>query len=1027
MPDSTQDPQATVTYHPPAAAARAPAPSFPGYESLEVLGRGGMGVVYRARDTRLGRVVALKVLRAGDQAGEEDLARFRAEAEAVARMQHPHIVQIFEVGEHEGRAFCALEYVGGGSLARRLGGTPLPARDAAALVETLAGAVQYAHDRRVLHRDLKPANVLLTEDGTPKVADFGLAKRLDVEDGRTRTGAVMGTPAYMAPEQAAGDARALGPAADVYALGAILYECLTGRPPFLAETPLATLEQVRAREPVPVRALNPKVPRDLETVCLKCLRKEPARRYPSARELADDLRRFQGGEPVRARPVPSWERALTWARRRPAAVLAAVAVVLAAGGGLAWWQYAIAEAGRQEQSRLRGQVEEARDQAEAANEKLDQVLYLQRVQGALREWQASDVARARALLAECPAGRRGWEWHYVRRLLHPLHEVTGVTEGVDDLQYTPDGKRLITSGRPGALRAWDPVEGRELFYLEGTQPQASPLGGFGTANANPVRFLIDPGRGEILAQPGGGSGPLQVWDLATGQRRRQIAAGRVPVKTCLARDPGGTWLAFGCGGSNVFAPQVFVMDAATGKDLATLRGHPTSVVRLAANADGTLLASGCEAGYVKVWDSKTWKEKWSFRISERWVAGLAFRPGTTRLLAVGQGGQLRCWDVADGGERYRVDARPRELTALAVRPDGQRLACGTDTGEVQTYEAEKGERQEVYRGHLGPRRQVTALGYSPDGTRLVSAGMDGALRVWDATRGQEAVRCRIPVPAGASLALDPRTGALVGGGQDGVRRWEQATGRPAGQQRGPIGLVVLLAVAAGADRVALASADGTVRVWDWRAERQVLELVHVADRVQALDLSPDGRALVLSGWGGQGPWLRCWEVETGRETPWPQASRPVLQVKFAPGGRALALADDDGELVVRRFPGGEEWFRYRGSTVASAVAFSADGALLAAGVGPRVRVWAVGGWQEVLNGWGRSAVGQLAFHPDGKRLAASGEEVTLWDLTTAQQALTLPGSTPQVALAFTADGRALIGATLDGALTIWQGPDPASP
>jgi WD40 repeat protein len=1025
MHDPTPDLQATVTYHSAVAPARPETPSLPGYEVLELVGRGGMGLVYRARDTRLDRLVALKVLLAGAGAGDEDLARFKTEAEAVARMQHPHIVQIFEVGEHEGRAFCALEYVGGGTLARRLAATPLPPRDAAALVETLAGAVQYAHDRHVLHRDLKPGNVLLAEDGTPKVADFGLAKRLDVEGGQTQTGAVLGTPAYMAPEQAAGDARALGPAVDVYALGAILYECLTGRPPFLGETPLATLDLVRAREPVPVRTLNPKVPRDLETVCLKCLRKESGRRYPSARELADDLRRFQAGEPVRARPVPAWERALAWARRRPAAVLAIVAVVLAAGGGLAWWQYRVAEASLREESRLRGEVETAKDQAVAANDKLDQVLYLQRVQGALREWQASDVARARELLDECPAGRRSWEWHYVRRLLHPLQEVTGVTEGIYEVQYTPDGKRVISSGMFGVLRAWDPAQGRELFYLEGTQPQADRLGGFAASGGTPVRFLIDPGRGEVLGN-GRGRGALPVWDLATGKRRRQIAGGKAPVRSCMARDPNGAWLAFGCGGSNVFAPQVFVVDAATGKDVVTLQGHPAPVKCLAASADGTLLASGCEAGLVKVWDTKTWKEKWGFRISDRWVAGLAFCPGTSRLVAIAHGGQLRCWDVADGAECFRVDARPRDLTALALRPDGHRLACGTDTGEVQTYETGKGERQEVYRGHLGLRRAVTALAYSPDGTRLISGGMDSALRVWDATGGQEAVRRRLPVPAGTALALDPRTGALVGGGQDGVRRWDLATGRPAGQQRGQLGMVASLAVAAAADRVVAASGDGTVRVWDWRADRQVLELVHVADRVQALALSPDGRALAVSGWGGRGPWLRCWEVDSGSETTWPQPSHPVQQLAFAPDGRALALADDAGELVVRRVPGGDEWFRYRGSYV-SAVRFSGDGALLAAGVGPRVRVWAVGTWQEVLNGWGRSAVGLLAFHPDGKRLAASGAEVTVWDLTAGQQALTLPGSTPQVALAFTADGSALIGATLDGALTIWQGPDPARP
>jgi hypothetical protein len=307
------------------AGASADWPAVPGYEVLAELGRGGMGVVYQARQTGLGRLVALKTVRAGARASPEELARFQREAEAVARLRHPHIVQVFDVGAAGGRPYLVLEYVEGGNLARRLAGTPLSARAAAELAQTLARAVEHAHGQHILHRDLKPANVLLTADGVAKVTDFGLAKLLpgageDARaEGQTQSGAVLGTPSYMAPEQAGGRSKEVGPAADVYALGAILYELLTGRPPFKAETPLETLQQVLTEEPVPVRRLQPKVPRDLETICLKCLEKEPARRYPSALALAEDLQRFLGGEPIRARPSTLWEKARKWARRKPAA------------------------------------------------------------------------------------------------------------------------------------------------------------------------------------------------------------------------------------------------------------------------------------------------------------------------------------------------------------------------------------------------------------------------------------------------------------------------------------------------------------------------------------------------------------------------------------------------------------------------------------------------------------------------------------------------------------------------------------
>jgi tRNA A-37 threonylcarbamoyl transferase component Bud32 len=313
-------------------------PAVAGYEVLGELGRGAMGVVYKARQTSLNRIVALKMIRDSGLAGPEGQARFRAEAEAVAQLQHANIVQIHEVGEHHGLPFFSLEFVPGGSLAEQLRGIPRPALSAAQTVEILARAVHAAHQKGIVHRDLKPANVLLTAEGTPKVSDFGLARRLEGGAALTQTGAILGTPCYMAPEQAEGKSGRVGPAADVYALGAILYELLVGRPPFLGETALDILQQVLGQEPVAPRLWQPQVPRDLETVCLKCLEKDPTKRYASALELADDLRRFLRSEPVRARPIGVGGRLLRWSRRQPAAAaLAAVslAVVTAAVVGVA--------------------------------------------------------------------------------------------------------------------------------------------------------------------------------------------------------------------------------------------------------------------------------------------------------------------------------------------------------------------------------------------------------------------------------------------------------------------------------------------------------------------------------------------------------------------------------------------------------------------------------------------------------------------------------------------------------------------
>jgi tetratricopeptide (TPR) repeat protein len=327
---------------------------MPGYEVLQELGRGGMGVVYEARQIGPNRVCALKMILAGGHAGAAELARFRTEAEAIGRLQHPNIVQVFEVGEHAGLPYFSLEFCAGGSLEKKLDGTPLPPREAARLVETLARAMQAAHQANVIHRDLKPANVLLTADGLPKISDFGLARKLD-EVGQTASNAIVGTPSYMAPEQAGGKSKEMGPATDVYALGAILYECVTGRPPFKAATVMDTLHQVVANEPVPPRQLQPRTPRDLETITLKCLHKEPARRYATAADLAADLKHFLAGEPIAARPVGGVEKAWKWVKRNPvvSAMTAAIVLLLLGSSVVIYAKYLDAREQKKEADELR--------------------------------------------------------------------------------------------------------------------------------------------------------------------------------------------------------------------------------------------------------------------------------------------------------------------------------------------------------------------------------------------------------------------------------------------------------------------------------------------------------------------------------------------------------------------------------------------------------------------------------------------------------------------------------------------------
>jgi eukaryotic-like serine/threonine-protein kinase len=459
---------------------------FGDYEIIREIARGGMGVVFEARQVSLNRRVALKMILAGQLANDTDVKRFYTEAEAAANLDHPAIVPIFEVGQHEGQHYFSMGFVEGQSLSQRLNEGPLAAREAATLMVTVAKAIDYAHQCGVIHRDLKPGNILLDQTGNPRVTDFGLAKRIQGDSGLTGSGQIMGTPSYMPPEQAGGKRGAVGPAADVYALGATLYCVVTGRPPFEAATPMDTVIQVLSDEPVPPRRLNASIPRDLETICLKCLEKEPDKRYASAAALAADLRRFLTGEPIAARPVTRLERAAKWARRKPtlaaAYTLGVLAALLGGLGGAAVWQWRAAETARSEVERQRDRADAARSEAETARglaanaqaeaerqrEKFERFDYGRIIQVAHQEWLESNVPATLALLDSTRADLRGWEWRYVHRLCHSdLLTLKGHRSYVGSASFSPDGSRIVTGSGDRTAKVWDARSGTEVLTLKG--------------------------------------------------------------------------------------------------------------------------------------------------------------------------------------------------------------------------------------------------------------------------------------------------------------------------------------------------------------------------------------------------------------------------------------------------------------------------------------------------------------------------------------------------------------------------------
>jgi hypothetical protein len=758
----------------PAEAAASPTIAVPGYEILGELGRGGMGVVYKARQLGLNRVVALKMILAGSHAAPEDLARFRTEAEAVARLQHPNIVAVYEVGEHHGLPFLALEYCSGGGLDRKLharsptpspeaGGlldvlaralqaaqqrglvrsdvkaadvlraeaaTPLPAAEAAALVEVLARAMHYAHQKGVLHRDLKPANVLLAEDGTPKITDFGLARKVD-DAHQTASGAILGTPSYMAPEQAAGKSKDIGPVSDVWALGAVLYECLTARPPFRAATSLDTILQVLADEPPPLRQVRPELPRDLETICHKCLQKEPGRRYGTALALAEDLRHFRTGEPIAARAIGTWGRLGRWCRRNPASAGLAAALLLAlvlgtliatlvavqagasaeeadrraaSASGEARFAHEAEWQARQREDMMRREAREAHRRAYDAHMQLAQVA-----------WERRQTDRLRELLERTTPGPgrddlRGFEWYYWKNRpgRAPL-TLRGHNGAVRGMAFNPDGKRLASAGADRLMKVWDLSTANEIGSLR-----------VPTTALHAVAFSPD---GTCLASAALDQ-TIELRNTANGASRATLR-GHTGEIFALCFSPDSSRIASGS-----WDRTVRVWDATTGQLLLTLAGHTQTVRSVALSPTANLLASGCEDGAVKVWEVATSQVWHAFAGGAGIIHGLAFSPNARRLAAACGDGVIRVWDTTTGQEGLTLRGHTGPATGVCFGPGGSRLASAGKDGTVRVWNTASGEELLMLKG---PPEGFGGVAFSPGGKHLAARGLDGTLTVWDAT------------------------------------------------------------------------------------------------------------------------------------------------------------------------------------------------------------------------------------------------------------------------------------------------------
>ena len=1013
------------------------------YELLEEIARGGMGVVYRARQASLNRTVALKMILAGQLASARDKARFRAEAEAAAGLDHPNIVPIYEVGEHNGQDYFSMKLVDGGSLSDWLATLPQPPiRDTVALLVMVCRGVHYAHQRGVLHRDLKPANVLVDGNGQPHVTDFGLAKRVESDSGMTVSGSIVGTPSYMPPEQASG-AKGLTVAADVYALGAILYECLTHRPPFKADGVLETLRQVRELEPLRPRSIDPAIDRDLETVALKCLEKDAGRRYASAAELGDELQRWLDGEPILARPTTAPERAWKWARRRPAiaGLLVAVAASLVVGSVVS----TVFALDAREQAKLANDAaEDARKKAQAeaaAHARAEEAL------GKEAEAHGNErIARGKEKTArEAAEEARRKEAEALKKEMIAHRDAINAKNSKDKEFVRADGLRLAAES--DAARFRDPGLAL-LLAAEGVKRTPNHL----TFNAlyaaladcreertwfSKARHSDDRGwyvyEGDATAArflPGGmrvvtaAGNSLRVWDTSTGKHVAEWKGFNLPISS-IAVSPDGRRAAVASTGG--YAPVrhgdgtvfnytdrvVFVIDLATGREVSRLRGAATA------------------------------------------NASVQFSPDGSRVLAASWDGTARVWDAATGKMVSECKAGIMSLLAAHFTPDGKRVLTVTSNTSQSNY---------GYDGSMmfeERKKMPTDPEFDPDArplgpTARSSAGLSGTgasatlARLWDAESGK-AITDFVKAPPGVftfghtwypkAAALSP-DGSLVAVGVKGeVTLWTTDTGKVAVHMKGHEGEIAAVAFRPDGKQLATAGADQTTRLWDVGTGREVLRLRGHTSGVGGVRFSPSGKKLV--SWGDDGT-ARIWNSESGAELGTLRGhTGPIRDAEFRADELRLVTAGDTSVRIWNLEPARMPATPLAGHTgKVTAVAYSPDGKFfLTASADQSARLWDSVTGKVVREFGGGRPLGEVRtarFSPDGSRIvtaaanrsATVGEKfvesaVMVWDVATGKQLLALDALPTGASHAvFTPDGTRIL-TVGDGSLRVqYQSRDP---
>jgi WD40 repeat protein len=978
------------------------------YELLEEIARGGMGVVYRARQRSLNRVVAVKLILVGQWANDAQIGRFKAEAAAAAGLDHPHIVPIHEIGEADGQHFFSMKLIEGGNLAARICNRSARLSDSAAatLLATTARAVHYAHQRGVLHRDLKPTNILLDAQGQPHLTDFGLAKLMERGASLTRSAAVIGTPSYMAPEQGSGKSNHITTAADIYSLGAVLYEMLTGRPPFVADSVLATLELVREREPLLPRAIRPAIHRDLETICLKCLRKEPDRRYGSALALAEDLERWLEGQPILARPVASLERLWLWTRRKPVtagltAAIVALVIATAIGSTLMSWRIAAAR-------------DEARRQAEQSRQR---VVWLNLSHGVdlLKKGEYLDALPWLGEALKLDAGPAAREASHRMR----LQAVFRHSPRLDQLWFhdnfarhaifSRNGRRVATGSDDGTARIWDAATGQPVTAPL-LHPHEMKMDGVRVQGGQMNHLAFDAtGRRLVTAW----NFTAHVWDASTGQ----------PIGKELAHDNTVLSVAFNPDGRLVLTASsdrtARLWDATTGDPVGRAMSHADAIEWAVFSPDGLRIATAGRDHAVRIWSALSQQPFGPPLEHEDGVLRVAFSPDGTRLLSGSYDGTARLWEVADGRLVGSPLPHQGEVRALAFSPDGRLVATGGGNRSARIWDATTGEAMTPFLKHGA---MVSSLGFSSDGKRLVTASYDGTARIWDVNTGNSLTA---PLPHNhvvSQASFDPRGEHVLTASFDGVvRLWSLAT--EPGVSASPCAPEEH-AVASSLDGAIVLCTDdrNAARVWHLPSRRVIAGPWEFPDALTHASFTPDARQVLTIGATSAG----LWQVSTNNQgpVPWLVTARFASPV-FSPDAQRILIEQGVKDVGVFSVPGGVPTTpAWEHNKDVRALAYGSGGLVASGDDGGTIQVRAPAlGESAILRLSHKAVIRCLAFSREGEMLASGSHDgvVKLWLLPGGQLSAT-PMRHPRAVLllSFSSDGTRLMTGSDDKRVRVWN-------